>query len=49
MVHPDVHVPATQDIIPPQLVPSAAVLHAVVLVAGWQTWQGFAGFAAPAV
>jgi hypothetical protein len=27
--------------------PVAVVVHDVVLVAGWQVWQAFAGFAAP--
>jgi hypothetical protein len=48
MSHPAVQVPALQNPIAPQLVPSAALLHAVVLVAGWQTRQGFAGFGVPA-
>jgi len=31
----------------PQHVPSALLVHAVVLEAGWQVWQAFVGFGVP--
>jgi hypothetical protein len=36
MKQPDPHVPALQTSPDPQLVPAATLVHAVVLVAGWQ-------------
>jgi hypothetical protein len=39
-----VHAPA-QHAPEVQLVPSARFVHAVVLVLGWQVWQGVPGFA----
>ena len=49
MKQPAVHAPPLQTSPAGQLafVPFAEALNAVVDVAGWQVWQGFAGFTAP--
>jgi hypothetical protein len=41
---PDEHVPEPP---PLQPLPFATLLHAVVLIPGWQLWQTLPGFAAP--
>jgi len=46
MKQPAVHAPAVQTLPDAQLVPSVRLLHAVVLVAGWQLWQALAEFTA---
>ena len=48
MSHCVLQPPSTQTAVPPQLVPSAAGLHATRLTSGWQDWHGLAGFEAPA-
>src|SRR5262245_57055135 len=48
MKQPDVQTKAALHTLPvAQPVPSARLLHAVVLTAGWQLWQVLAGLTAP--
>jgi hypothetical protein len=47
MSHCEPHTPLLQTCPPPHTVPLAMLLHAVVLLAGWHTWQELPGFAAP--
>jgi hypothetical protein len=49
MKHPVSQLPSLQTACVPQLVPSAMLLHAVVLTEGWQVWQPLVGFAVPLV
>jgi hypothetical protein len=46
MKHSALQVPALHTSPVAQLVPSASLLHAVVLAVGWQLWQALPGFAA---
>ena len=41
------HAPVLHTFPEPQLVPSARLLHIVVLVPGWHVWHELAGFAVP--
>ncbi len=47
MSHSAAHVPPAQISPPPQLVPSAPVVHDDVLAPGWHVWHAFAGFDVP--
>jgi hypothetical protein len=47
MKQPDPQLPALHTSPTPQLVPVATLLHAVVLVAGWQLWHAVLGFSVP--
>jgi hypothetical protein len=47
MKQPSEHAPALQTPSPVQLVPSAAVLQAVTLASGLQSWHEFIGLTAP--
>ncbi len=46
MSHCAPHAPATQMSASPQLVPSASVAHALVVVPGWQLWHSLFGLTA---
>ena len=47
MKHPAPQAPDEHTSPVPQLTPLERLLHAVVLVAGWQLWHAFAGFGVP--
>jgi len=47
MKHAEAHAPALHTSPAPHPVPSATLVHAAVLLPGWQLWQLFPGSSAP--